>query len=77
MTMRTQYPMTCDCGHKGFLKLRENDQPYSKGWEKYSLVGFYGGEYSVEGAASFDDAIKAMKPTCPECKKELTIQNMD
>ena len=77
MTTTTRYGMTCECGHRGNIKMRENDQPYSQPWEKYSLEGFNGGGHSVDGFASLDEAIEAMNPTCPHCDRRLTKDNLD
>lgn len=40
MTMRTRTDFTCECGHKGHMTVSENDQPYSKSWERTDIVGF-------------------------------------
>jgi len=40
MTSSSRDALVCACGHTGALKLRENDQPFSGLWEKYSLEGF-------------------------------------
>lgn len=77
MTMHTRYPLTCSCGHKGSLKMTENDQPYSKMYERYSLEGFNGGTYSVDGYTSLQVAIEQIKPVCPNCGTELTADNLD
>ena len=77
MTMRTRYRLVCDCGHEGHVKLSENDQPYSKNWERYTLEDFDGGSYSVDGSASMAEAFKAMKPTCPKCHKALTATHLE
>lgn len=76
MTMRTTYPVTCSCGHKGAIKMSENDQPYSKPWESYSLANLNGGGYRVEGAADWPAVFEAMKPTCPQCGIALTPENL-
>jgi hypothetical protein len=76
MTMRTRYKLVCKCGHEGHVKLSENDQPYSTSWESYTLEGFNGGSYYVEGAASIRDAFEAMKPKCPQCGRFLTTDDL-
>ncbi len=40
MTMVTKYKMTCICGHKGAIVMKENDQPFSTMYESYSLENF-------------------------------------
>lgn len=69
MTMRTRFPLQCECGHTGSIRMRENDQPFSKMYESYSLEGFEGGSYSVDGYCTLSEAVNAMKPKCPECGK--------
>lgn len=75
MTMRSRYPMACSCGHKGALLLRENDQPYSKMWESYSLEGFDGGSYRVDGFADLSTVMAAIAPKCPKCGSGITSLN--
>ena len=77
MTMRTKYPMTCNCGHKGAIKMSENDQPFSKMYESYSLENLNGGSYRVDGFAKWPGVFEALKPTCPKCGAKLTPQNFD
>lgn len=75
MTMRTSYPLICSCGHMGAIKMSENDQPYSKPWESYSLENMSGGSFRIEGAADWPEVFEAMKPICPQCEKALTPEN--
>jgi len=56
--------------------MSENDQPYSKPWESYSLANLNGGGYRVEGAADWPAVFEAMKPTCPQCGIALTPENL-
>ena len=67
--------MVCACGHRGALLLRENDQPYSKMWESYSLENLDGGSYRVDGFADLPTVLAAIAPTCPKCGSQLTAQN--
>ena len=76
MTIRTTYPVTCPCGHEGAIKMSENDQPYSKMWESYSLENLNGGSYSVEGFAEWPGVFAALKPTCPKCGLALAPENL-
>lgn len=39
MTMRTYRYFVCPSGHRGEEKTSENDQPYSKNWERVILTG--------------------------------------
>ena len=43
MTMRTYEYFACPNGHQGEEKTSENDQPYSKSWEKVSTKGMRDG----------------------------------
>lgn len=45
MTMRTRTDYACECGAKAHSILSENDQPYSKMWER--TVHF--GDINVDG----------------------------
>lgn len=70
MTTRTSEPIICECGHKGYLKCSENDQPYSSLWEAYSLEGFDGRGLTITSYAEMpEDILAAMHPTCPACGK--------
>lgn len=77
MTLRTKYPITCSCGHKGAIKMSENDQPYSKPYESYSLENLNGNGFNVAGSVKLDQVFCKMKPTCPSCGAELTVNNFD
>lgn len=39
MTMRTRTTYTCECGYSAYEILSENDQPYSKNWERTDYYG--------------------------------------
>ena len=47
MTTTTRDAIVCDCGNKGSIKCRENDQPYSNLREEYCLEGFDGGSFII------------------------------
>jgi hypothetical protein len=66
MTMRTKDPIVCECGHKGYVKCSENDQPFSKMYESYSLEGFDGGSFTVTNSIDVD-IIARLNPRCPNC----------
>ena len=72
----TRYNITCDCGHKGTLNMKENDQPYSKQWEQWSVSNLDGDSYYIEGFISVDDAFEQVKPSCPSCGAKLTKKHM-
>lgn len=77
MTTRTRYTVKCSCSHVGAIRMSENDQPYSKQWESYSLEDLEGGSgFSVDGFAKWDEVFNALKPVCPKCKKALAPSDM-
>lgn len=43
MTMRTYTYYVCPNGHRGHECLSENDQPYSKNWERTTYEGITAG----------------------------------
>lgn len=67
MTTHYREPVACECGHPGEVRWKENDQPFSKQWESYSISGFEGDGFQVEGFVTLSDALERMKPKCPEC----------
>jgi hypothetical protein len=68
MTMRTyDYYLCPHCRHRGYTLLSENDQPYSKNWERFEV---------------FDLASRPRRPdepgysggtqyTCPKCGTDM------
>lgn len=48
MTTRHTEPIVCECGHKGSVIWRENDAPFSRQYEEYSLSGFKGAHFSID-----------------------------
>jgi hypothetical protein len=75
MTMRTRYNLICSCGHRGTIVRKENDQPYSKDWDSFSLENLNGNSFYSEQLIDWDVVFKNMKPVCPQCKKRLTRDN--
>lgn len=70
MTTTSLKPLICECGHMGNLKRRENNQPFSKLWEEYSLEEFDGGTVTVTADNKRPgDLLAVLKPKCPECGK--------
>ena len=66
--MRLYYDIKCSCGHKGQVSMKENDQPFSSEWSTYSLRGFDGEGFYVEGPQpDFKDIIQKLDPKCPQC----------
>lgn len=77
MTTVTNHPVICDCGHVGAIKMKENDQPYSNQWEKYSLVDLNSNLANIEGVfLEWEKVFSHLKPTCPKCGKQLTQKNL-
>jgi len=77
--MRTKQSLICSCGHEGTLNMSENDQPFSKPYENYSLGNLNSeGEstYYVEGYALLPSVLEVLKPTCPQCGSKLTEKNL-
>ena len=67
MTTHYREPIFCECGRKGILRWSENDKPFSKQWELYSVEGFEGEDFYIEGYTSAAEALKQINPTCPGC----------
>lgn len=67
MTTTWRDPVVCECGHKGEHVWSENDQPFSKQWERHSFAGFSGSSYQTDGTASLQEAVEAIQPKCPQC----------
>lgn len=70
MTMTSRYQVQCPCGYNdGYIRMRENDQPFSRQYESYSLVGLNGGsQYLVQDTfANMQQVLDELKPTCPDC----------
>ncbi|BAE53316.1 hypothetical protein amb4512 [Paramagnetospirillum magneticum AMB-1] len=75
MTTRTKEPIVCECGHEGYLRCSENDQPFSSLWECYSLDGFSGGSLTITSSKEMpEDLLAALKPTCPKCGKTGSVK---
>lgn len=74
--MRTRYKIVCECGREGAVLMSENDQPFSKMWESYSLINFNGGSFRVEGYEEPGNILKRLEPTCPSCdSKNIQFKN--
>lgn len=72
----TRYNLTCDCGHKGTLNMKENDQPFSTQWESWSVSNLDGESYYVKGYIGVDEAFERVIPCCPNCGTKLTKKHM-
>ncbi len=70
MTTTSREKIMCECGHEGYVKLRENDQPFSSLWESYSLEGFDGGSFTeTRDNKMTQGVLETLKPKCPKCGK--------
>ena len=67
MTTHHRVKIVCECGHAGTLHWKENDQPFSKQWESYSVSGFEGDGFYIEGYTTDDEALKRINLRRPEC----------
>jgi hypothetical protein len=68
VTSSTYDALVCECGHQGRLRCRENDAPFSKSWEEYSLEGFEGGAATFEPFCSDTKSLLVrLAPKCPQC----------
>ena len=73
--MRTRYQVICDCNHLGYIKLSENDQPYSQMYQSYSLENLNGTSYSTT-SANWEEVFRKMKIQCPNCNEKLFPNNI-
>ncbi len=76
MTTTIYYRVVCTCGHVGKIRMKENDQPFSSAWESYSLDGLDGTRYTVDGYAHLEEVFRNMKPSCPSCKRMLSLDDV-
>lgn len=79
MSSYIHYKVTCGCGHEGEITMQENDAPFSKQYEEYSVsdLNCVNKEYSVVGTfATMSQVIEHMKPSCPKCGVALTTKNV-
>ena len=68
MTTTTRDPLVCECGHQGYLRCRENNQPFSSLWESYTLEGFTGESLTITNYKDMPrDLLAYLKPKCPQC----------
>lgn len=72
MTSSFRYRVACPCGHEGRIRMRENDAPFSRQWESYSLEGLDGGSTEENGVLSWDEVFERIRPCCPKCGTRLT-----
>ncbi len=79
MATHSKFPLKCSCGHTGAIAMSENDQPYSKCWEKYRVENFNSmrADVYVDGSISVDEAIARLSVTCPDCGASITHENLN
>jgi hypothetical protein len=77
MTTVTRTKLVCACGHEGKIVMRENDAPFSRQYEDYSLTGLNGQSFSVQDRfALWDEVFREMRPSCPACGAGMTEANI-
>ena len=77
MANTSYYKVVCQCGHEGKIRLRKNDTPYGNSdWYSYMLIGLEGWPLKSQRNENWKDIFAAMQPTCTNCKKKLTVQNL-
>jgi hypothetical protein len=77
MTTVIRTRLVCRCGHEGMIVMRENDAPFSRQREDYSLDGLNGSGFSVlDTLAKWDEVFLKMNPTCPKCGAKLNEANI-
>ncbi|WP_139316575.1 hypothetical protein [Algoriphagus marinus] len=75
--MTTKILVTCECGHNGYIILRENDTPYSSDfWEYYKLENLNGDSYQTKSSTGWSEILHQMKPSCPKCGSQLNESNL-
>ena len=57
--------------------MSENDQPFSKQYESYTLENLNGNSFRIDGFAEWDRVFLEMKPQCPKCGSLFTPANFD
>jgi hypothetical protein len=57
--------------------MRENDAPFSRQYESYSLENLIADNFSIQDRfAKWDEVFHEMKPACPQCGSSLTEANI-
>lgn len=76
MTTRTNYPVRCQCGLEGAIRLAENDAPFSLPDERYTPIGLSGGRACFDRAVSWEEVFAEMGLRCSRCNTVLTPANL-
>jgi len=67
MTMRSITRYRCPaCGHEGKVVVSENDQPYSKMWERTSTEGL-----ATRELRPGEPSYPGTQYVCPSCKTDM------
>ena len=67
--MRTYDYYACpNCGHRGYTRLSENDQPYSKNWERLEAFGL-----SSRPRRTDEPGYPGEEYTCPNCGTGMVV----
>lgn len=75
MASSSFYKVTCECGHVGSIKMKENDALGQ--WEEYTLQNLNGGRANIKGGTlTWEQVFTQAKPSCPLCSAVLTPANM-
>ena len=77
MAMRTTHHLKCKCGHSGAIRMKENDAPFSKQYESYSLINLHGSGWATDGFADWDEVFRNMSISCPSCRASLNLNNTE
>ena len=68
MTMRTYDYYVCPaCGHRGHTLLSENDQPYSKNWERFEVFDLATRKLRLDEPG----APGGSRYICPKCEADM------
>lgn len=67
MATHHREPVVCECGHKGTVHWSESDQPFGRQWERYSISGFEGQGFEIDGYTTLEKALTRISPKCPAC----------
>ena len=73
MTLRTRETLVCQCGYRGYPKCSENDQPYSRVWESYSLEGFKGSRLTITDNRDRPHDLLAAMNRCVQSAEKLGV----
>lgn len=70
MSYTTKEPVKCKCGYIGYIKITENDQPYSTPWASYTLENLNGSIENFDKNAGLTKNT-VMRLSCPKCGEKI------